>query len=348
MAFLGGLSLNFLPVEVPGQMPAQWWDEVLGVAVYGGASPTGWPQYVPSVQLAMPPLAGASVACEVWRAHGPLIDGTLGGIRYRRNESVIFGCIELSEGEFAGQDAAESPSGLHRATRSIYERLFMLLDEMRYPGLLRVWNYLPDINLEADGSERYWQFNAGRQDAFIQCGRTTGGNVPAACALGSATGPVALYFIAAREAPLAIENPRQISAYHYPERYGPRSPTFARAGLSRPHGSPLLFVSGTASIVGHETRHHGDAIAQTVESLRNIEAVLAEARRHSVDARFGLQDLAYKVYVRNPDEFEVVQSAFEAHLACDAPVLYLQADVCRSDLLVEVEASAGHEVEYAL
>ena len=38
----------------------------------------------------------------------------------------------------------------------------------------------------------------------------------------------------------------------------------------------MLFVSGTASIVGHETQHRGDVVAQTRETLANLSSVLAE------------------------------------------------------------------------
>jgi hypothetical protein len=49
--------------------------------------------------------------------------------------------------------------------------------------------------------------------------------------------------------------------------------------------------------------------------------------------------MAYKVYVRNPADLPIVQSQLHTALGARAQVLYLQADVCRPDLLVEIEAT---------
>ena len=76
-------------------------------------------------------------------------------------------------------------SALQSATELAYSEIFAVLEALGIPHLLRVWNYLPDINAETHGSERYWQFNSARQDAFIACGRTVAGAVPAACGVGS-------------------------------------------------------------------------------------------------------------------------------------------------------------------
>ena len=84
--------------------------------------------------------------------------------------------------------------------------------------------------------------------------------------------------------------------------------------------------------MGHETIHVGDVAAQTRESLTNIEALLGEAKRFSLDR------LAFKVYVRNSADLPVIQSQLHARLGPRAQVLYLQADICRRDLLVEIEA----------
>ena len=141
---------------------------------------------------------------------------------------------------------------------------------MGYPHLARLWNYLPQINVETDGLERYRQFNSARRNALIAYRRDLTGNVPAACALGSVTGsPLVIYFLASRQAATAVENPRQVSAYEYPAQYGPK-PAFSRASIL----GNTLFISGTASIVGHETVHVGDVTAQTRETLANIEALV--------------------------------------------------------------------------
>jgi enamine deaminase RidA (YjgF/YER057c/UK114 family) len=164
------------------------------------------------------------------------------------------------------------------------------------------------------------------------------GAVPAACALGSPPGsPLSIYFLAARRPPKTIENPRQTSAYHYPPKFGKHSPIFSRACLWGDSGDSKLFVSGTASIVGHETIHAGDVIAQTRETMSNIGALLHEANRTAGAARYSWDGLMLKVYVRRPSDLPAIESAL-AGLPPPASIVYLQADVCREDLLVEIEA----------
>lgn len=110
----------------------------------------------------------------------------------------------------------------------------------------------------------------------------------------------------------ARSNPRQVSAYHYPSAYVLRSPTFSRAALvSLAPGEETLLVSGTASIVGHETCHVGDVAAQTAETLRNLEAVLASAHRQT-PARFDLRQMDLTVYLRDPGDRATVEAVLGA------------------------------------
>jgi chorismate lyase / 3-hydroxybenzoate synthase len=91
--------------------------------------------------------------------------------------------------------------------------------------------------------------------------------------------------------------------------------------------------------------HAGDVAAQTRESLANIDAVVTEANRVASRNRFAMQHLCYKVYVRNPGDLELVRAEVRRCVGGTAHVTFLRADICRSDLLVEVEASGGHELE---
>ena len=164
--------------------------------------------------------------------------------------------------------------------------------------------------------------------------------MPAACALGSRAGsPLSIYFLAAHWAPRTIENPRQTSAYHYPPQFGTHSPTFSRACVLRESAGTNLFVSGTASIVGHETIHPGDVAAQTRETLANIGALLAEANCVVGGEHYSLDALRFKVYVRRARDVATVERTLSGLVRGAAPVVYLHADVCRQDLLVEIEAT---------
>ena len=333
------------------QQPLQWKSSVLGVLCFSGdGSKCLLPasMNLPGMCVPMQRLGVDESICEVWQSHVELTQGQQGAIHFRHNADVLFGVIELDETLFAA-DADKTP--LQQATESAYHQVFTLLDTLRYPYLFRVWNYIADINAHSFDLERYHQFNLGRQDAFLAHGREVVGNVPAACALGfgqrdAVLGPLSIAFLAGRVAPINIENPRQISAYQYPQQYGPRSPTFSRASLVRLGQDEVLFVSGTASIVGHATLHPADVVAQTRETMANIEAVLTEANRFASQPSFDLVSLYYKVYVRHPADLMQISAELERIVGRVPNAIYLQADICRQDLLLEIEATAGHPFIY--
>jgi enamine deaminase RidA (YjgF/YER057c/UK114 family) len=152
-------------------------------------------------------------------------------------------------------------------------------------------------------------------------------------------------FLAGRRAPVRIENPRQVSAYDYPRQYGPCSPVFSRASLVRHGRAETLFVSGTSSIVGHVTMHPSDVSAQTAETIANIRAVIEEANRLVNAERFDLRRLDYKVYVRNPEDLDVISRELARCIGGTPKAIYLQADICRQELLLEIEATATHWLE---
>ena len=56
-------------------------------------------------------------------------------------------------------------------------------------------------------------------------------------------------------------------------------------------------------------------------------------------ARFELGALACKVYLRRPADLPVIKAELAAALGAGTRFIYLQADICRQDLLVEIEAT---------
>src|ERR1700684_2123796 len=129
--------------------------------------------------------------------------------------------------------------------------MFGALESLAFPYPLRIWNFLSEINRVSGDGERYWHFNGARQEVFLGLNRSLAGNVPAARAVGvGAASPVPSTCMPSGRSPIALENPRQCSAWSYPAQYGPRSPTFARACIAD-DAAPTLFISRTASIVGH-------------------------------------------------------------------------------------------------
>ena len=238
---------------------------------------------------------------------------------------LLFGTVVLDD---PGDDALDA------GAFALYSILFDTLDREGYPALLRVWNYFPRINEDTSGTERYRAFNVGRHEAFCSKGRVIAeGAVPAACALGTRQGGLQVCFLAGKVPGTVIENPRQVNAYRYPSDFGPRSPTFSRGILV---GDALL-ISGTASIVGSESMHPGDVALQVDETLRNLKTVVEQAGTRGFDTG-DHAGLHLNVYLRRPGDYPIVRRMLDRAFEGARHVAYIVADVCRADLLVEIEA----------
>jgi chorismate lyase/3-hydroxybenzoate synthase len=355
-ASTAALQLDYLSAEAIARESPSWWQNVLGVVGFEKLPAIG--TQVPVTASMTPSLGSQDDLCEVWRVSGSQRqlsngDDRQSRVHYRFCEELLFGSITLEER--AIPPVAAPPGGaegeslpLARATELAYHEIFAVLKETEHRHLIRVWNYLPEINREVGGDERYRLFNSARQLAFRNSGQATVGTVPAASALGSPAGsPLSIYFLAGRQPPKMIENPRQTSAYHYPPKFGRHRPIFSRACVLNESAGTNLFVSGTASIVGHETIHQGDVGSQTRETMANISALLDEANRAVGFARYSLDSLKFKVYVRRPSDLAAIEGVLSGSLRSSTPIVYLQADVCREDLLVEIEATGESDAAVA-
>lgn len=264
---------------------------------------------------------GQSCLSEVWRTGDPVTRGSQGAISFARTDHVLLGTL--------GRDASD----IEAAGEWAFNQIIEFARTSGYPHLLRIWNHVGDINEIQEGTERYRSFCAGRYESFARHGYALRTDLPAASAVGMRGHGYQAYFIASRTPGVQIENPRQVSAYDYPPQYGRRSPSFSRGTVLRNGDESLVFIAGTASIVGHETKHHGDACKQTAETINNIALVLQAAE-------MTLDNLVMaKAYVRRAEDCDAVRNHLRSALG-DTPVLYLLADICRADLLVEVEGVA--------
>jgi FkbO/Hyg5 family chorismatase len=303
----------------------------LGRIVFGVTS--GAPRIengVPTLHLKMCGHARDSFA-EVWRASGETRCGTVNDLVFAHDDAYLFcaGFIPAS-GRYT------------EAARKTYADAFALVRELDFPKIFRMWNFIPDINGEnPEGMEVYRDFCRGRAIAFEEDYASSAG-MPSATGIGTWGEGVGFYFLACRDRSVThIENSRQTPAYRYPERYGPKSPSFARATDML----DTLYVSGTASIVGHETVHEGDLAKQWAVAVGNI-AHLASAENleaQGVPDGYTLDDLdQIKVYYRREADLPSVTKLARAAFHPQADIRYLKVDICRADLLVEIEGIAKH------
>jgi chorismate lyase/3-hydroxybenzoate synthase len=290
--------------------------DVLAVLGFGAGAdlPEGDPRVL---RVGLEPLAAAPF--EVWRGSGPVRSGREGDLRWSSDGDHLFFALEIDEA---------AAGGITAAAERAYRAMSAFITTSATPHLLRLWNYLDAINLGDGDDERYRLFCDGRVRGLDAL---TGTPYPAATAIGRQDGVRVLqvYGLAGRQPGKPVENPRQVSAWRYPRRYGPTAPTFAR-GMLDARGQ--LLISGTAAVVGHASQHSDDLDAQIEETLANLDSLTGEAGM----ARFGAHSLL-KAYVREPADADVVAATLAARIPALGGLLLLAGDVCRRELLVEVD-----------
>src|SRR4029077_493093 len=119
--------------------PARW-DGVLGVVTFDEPPSALNGTDVPVAEIRTPVLEGNSDICEIWRTARRVESGQRARVRYRRDENVLFGCIEVPE---IDSPVDGNRTALHAATEEAYREIFSVLDAAGYGNLLRVWNYMP-------------------------------------------------------------------------------------------------------------------------------------------------------------------------------------------------------------
>ena len=283
-------------------------------------------------------------------------DATNFAIR-RCNENTVQVLTDKMAIVFCGDIRSDAgPMGSYDRSLNAFQTMRSYLAEWDFdvPDLYRTWIYQGHI-VDAEGeTQRYKELNRARSDVFR--GQTfitdflpqhhKGIAFPASTGIGADDYDLVMscQAIKAQRDDLIVvplENPMQVPAFDYGEVYSPKSPKFSRAMAFVAGSDAKVYISGTASITDSESRFEGDPERQTHQTLDNIAALVTPENlaKHGVTG-FGatLEHIAVaRVYVKNKEHFSAIRQVCEQRIA-GAPVLYTFADVCRPELLVEIEA----------
>jgi enamine deaminase RidA (YjgF/YER057c/UK114 family) len=228
-----------------------------------------------------------------------------------------------------GSMNAEAPRP-DQAERMIY-RAQRLLDATsgNYGHVVRTWIYLADI------LDWYPDFNRVRNKAYGALGLTANApQLPASTGIAGRNPAGAACIMDVRailNGPTVsfLSNRQQEDAF----RYGS---AFSRAALWEEGTCRHLLVSGTASIDEHgETRFPGDFAAQAHRTLENVQALLHDSSMRWDDV------VAATVFLKRPQDLEAYRAIAAEHGIAEMPQVVVVADVCRADLLFEIEVTAG-------
>ena len=296
---------------------------LLAVFGFGDAAPAAHddPRYL---HVALQALGEAPFEC--WFVDADVSRGREDGIAWSSDGTLQFGALEMAD-----------DGDIEAVAARAYRRLQHRLAGGDYPHPLRMWNYMDAITAGDGDAERYRRFCVGRARGIGR--ELVPGELPAATAIGHPrrSGRFQLYWLAARDAGIPLENPRQTQAWRYPRQYGPQAPGFARALLPAPASMPLL-LSGTAAIVGHASQHGDSLQSQLDEVLANLDSLIAAARAHrpSLASLPGARS-RLKVYVRDADAMPHVADLLAQRLPTATPYVVLHGHVCRRELAVEID-----------
>ncbi len=307
--------------------------------------------------VSQPPCDGKLLAIEAWGLGGEQvqIERFGKGLVTARHDGVTWAYLADVRPETTAQSTCERSLS---AFRSAGERLTSA--GWRFDEVIRTWIYLGNITGLEGQTDRYRELNRARTD-FYRNLKFGAGLVPrkwnqpvfpASTGIGAGGDDLAIGCLALRAdrpqaAVFPLENPLQTSAYDYIHQHGIEKPKFVRAMAVVTGEWVATFISGTASITASESRHDNSVERQTRQSLDNIEALVASDnfQSHGLDGlRATLDDLVLaRVYVKRQEDYGVARAICQARLG-ELPVIYAVGDICRPELLVEVEGITFSQV----
>ena len=258
----------------------------------------------------------------------------------------------------AGVESANISRGSYPLTIEVLERLGAILSKAGtgFEHVVRTWFYLGSITRPEAQTQRYKELNRARTDFYhnVSFCRSLSepmipqGIYPASTGIGTAGMGLVASCLSVQttrnDASLVtLENPQQTPAYAYPRRHSPKSPKFSR-GIALVLGNrAITWVSGTASIVNSESLHGGDIRKQTEQAIDNIARLISH-ENFSFHGVSGLgatvRDLTkIRVYLKRQLDFATCKAICESRFG-PVPAIYALADICRPELLVEIEGVA--------
>lgn len=284
--------------------------------------------------IAQPPLGDCSLIMETQSA----VCSNNETINYKQHNDFSYVVIEDNKRK------AVFVSGLREMTYCVSPikqatTAFRLLEEiiaienLSFQEIARQWNYIEDITGFDINIQRYQAFNDVRSDYYGKVEWKNG--YPAATGIGTQKGGIIIDAdILSGYDTLAIDNPLQIAAYVYSEKVligdnqYKSTPKFERARkvVDTTANKDWVYISGTAAIHGEETLV-SDIEQQTLMTISNIEQMVQDKTQYM------------RVYIKYPKDYKKAKNILVEKYP-QAEIMYVVSNVCRENLLIEIEGIA--------
>ncbi|BDD07168.1 chorismate transformation enzyme, FkbO/Hyg5 family [Aureibacter tunicatorum] len=253
-----------------------------------------------------------------------------------------FGCVHSVYENDAEHSASKVFDKIHK---------MLLHENLDWEHVVRQWNYIENITGFANDTQNYQAFNEARYSAWKSYKWQNG--YPAATGIGAGAGGIAIDLIAVKEMnnssviSLPISNPIQIDAHKYstneivcsesePEKK--HTPKFERAKALQFDNFHSIYISGTAAILGEKSEAIHSSSKQIEITIENIEKLISNENL----IKAGLSKLSkgnlqlLRIYIKQTKDLETIKKRINQAYP-NIPAIYTQADICRDNLLVEVE-----------
>ncbi|MDR2388785.1 MAG: endoribonuclease L-PSP [Tannerellaceae bacterium] len=289
-----------------------------------------------SSYVSQPPLH-ASLLMEVHSIVADEIDQ----ITHKHFQNNPYTLLENPAGRFlfAGGFQSDVHTSVEQQSIEVFRRIEELLKHEHIPvhSIIRQWNYIERISCFSKGEQHYQSFNNARSDFYAK--DTWPYGYPAATGIGASSGGVvvdldAAVFTSSNAYTVPIDNPLQVAAHTYSDKVlktthrKKATPKFERAKSMVFGNRRIVYISGTAAIRGENSLNNAGMEHQLHITMENIIQLTSKA-----------QLIMLRVYLKNKADYALAQRLInEYHLPI--PVSYMSADVCREELLIEIEGIA--------
>jgi len=276
-------------------------------------------------------------------------------VQYKSLHDVRYALWELDKTRFLMMEGVcgdNFTDSVEQQATVAFRKIESILSTENIPiqNIVRQWNYIGRITEMTDHIQNYQAFNDARAHFYEKTFWKHG--YPAATGIGMCCNGVVVSLIAVASSPstqiIPIDNPLQIPAFAYSvdqligESKTPKlTPKFERAKVVQTESGTICFVSGTAAIRGEKSMAEVDAAQQTQQTIENIERLISteNLNRQDVACKSGLNITNLRVYLKYWEDIEAIRQVVDKHWK-GRPAVYLQADICRKELLLEIEAIA--------
>lgn len=242
----------------------------------------------------------------------------------------------------------------------------LLENKMNFSNIIRQWNYIENIlltrNQDNNKYQNYQVFNEIRSNYYKKDIWKYG--YPAATGIGITQGGVIIDIIAKKYFDnstdnfiVPINNPLQIDAYKYNKNVligvdsnyqaKENAPKFERAKLVGNKYEGEIYISGTAAIRGQKSIELMNIEEQTLITIENICELVSD---DNLNCMLKSRDIAaffsnkinknfhyIRVYIKKQEDYLLVKSLCEKYFG-NTLITYVISDICRDDLLIEIEA----------